>query len=231
MAQKKKTAAELLEELNNDASYKKTIARKEEENRITQKVLLKDEELISSRLREVGISIDSIYDLVNSEASYAIAIPILIDLIENERLKHSQIIEGVVRALAVKEAIGIANKSLIRLYLSSSEKSDFYRWAIGNTMEVIITDEDLEEVLPIVSNSENGISRQMFISALGKIKSEKAEEILINLLDDEQVRLHTIEALGKMKSKKAKSKIELYSKNSKGVIKKAALKALKKICK
>lgn len=133
------------------------------------------------------------------------------------------------RALAVKEAQGKASKVLLDEFKRISKDNSLLLWTIGNTMEVIITDEDIEEIIEIVSNPENGTSRQMFVSALGKTKSERAEEILIGLLEDEQVKLHVIDALGKMKSERARSKIEEYTKNAKGVIKKEATKALKKI--
>jgi len=229
MAKIKKTAAELLAELHNDSTYKLMAEKKQEERKATQELLAKDEQIITNKLKDIGININSIYDLVNSQKPYTNAIPVLIELLEKGQLKQNQTIEGVIRALAVEDAKGIANKSLLELYFNSFEQNPPYRWAIGNTMEVIMTDDDIEEIIKIVSTPENGISRQMFVSALGKIKSEKSEQVLISLLEDEQVRIHAIDALGKMKSYRAKLKISEIANSSKGSLKKEAIKALKKI--
>lgn len=69
----------------------------------------------------------------------------------------------------------------------------------------------------------------MFVAALGKVKSEKSENILINLLDDDEVTPQALEALGRMKSKKAKDRILMLTNHPKALIRKEALKAFKKI--
>lgn len=73
------------------------------------------------------------------------------------------------------------------------------------------------------------MSRQIFVAALGKITSGKAEDVLIELLDDEEVTPHALEALGRMKSSKAREKILTLTNHPKAVIKKEAQKALKKL--
>lgn len=103
------------------------------------------------------------------------------------------------------------------------------RWAIGNTVYITITEDDVERILPIVQDKENGMSRQMFVAALGKVTSGKAEDVLIKLLDDEEVAAQALEALGRMKSKKAREKILTLTSHPKAVIKKEAQKALKKL--
>ena len=183
---------------------------------------------IKSELEKVGISINDIYDLVNTSQSYPLAIPVLLDLLQ-EGIEHIGTRAGVVRALAVKEAIGIASPVLIAEYHKVPRDNMMLRWAIGNTIFTTITDDDIESVLSIVQDKENGMSRQMFVAALGKVKSEKAEDILIKLLYDEEVTPHVLEALSKLKSKKAKDKIATLTNHSKPLIKKEAIKALKKL--
>jgi HEAT repeat protein len=190
--------------------------------------MIVDENKIKSELGKVGMSINDIYDLVNTNEPYPLAVPVLLDLLKEdfEDIRDKQ---GVVRALAVKEAIGKASPILIAEYNRVSKEFSSYRWAIGNTIYTTITDDDVESILPIIKDKENGMSRQMFVAALGKVKSEKAEDVLIDLLDDEEVTPHALEALGRMKSKKAIEKIATLTSHSKPLIKKEAQKALKKI--
>ncbi|WP_211518722.1 HEAT repeat domain-containing protein [Flavobacterium humi] len=187
-----------------------------------------DANTIKDELKKVGISINDIYDLVNTKESYPLAIPVLLDLLQ-KGIEDVKIKEGIIRALAVKEAIGKASPILIEEYHKIAKDKMMLRWAIGNTIYVTITENDVDSILQIVQDDENGMSRQMFVLALGKVKSEKAEDILIKLLDDEELTPHALEALGRLKSKKAKSKIEILTKHPKSLIKKEAEKALKKI--
>lgn len=187
-----------------------------------------DMNVIKTELSKVGISINDIYDLVNTNEPYPAAIPVLLNLLE-KGIDHIGTKEGVVRTLAVKEAIGKASPVLIAEYNRMPKDKMSLRWAIGNTIYTTITKDDVDSILSIVQDKTNGMSRQMFVAALGKVKSERAENVLINLLDDEEVTPHALEALGKMKSKKAKDKILMLTTHPKTLIRKEALKALKKI--
>lgn len=179
-------------------------------------------------LAKVGIAVNDIYDLVNTDKSYPAAVPVLLNLLQ-EGIEHIGIKEGIVRALAVKEAIGKASPILVAEYNRTPKDKIPLRWAIGNTIYITITENDVESILPIVQDKTNGMSRQMFVAALGKVKSEKAEDVLINLLDDEEVTPHALEALGRMKSKKAKDKVSMLTNHPKALIRKEAQKALKKV--
>ncbi len=190
--------------------------------------MIKDIERIKKELQTVGIYVNDIYDLVNTKEPYPEAIPILINLLK-EGLTHDGVKEGVIRALAVKEARGMAGSVLLEEYYKLPKDKMLLRWIIGNTIEVVITENELESVLKIVSNKENGMSRQMFVVALGKVKSEKAELTLIDLLSDDEVTAHALKALGTLRSKKAKNKITELLNHPMPIIRKEAQKALKKI--
>jgi HEAT repeat protein len=183
---------------------------------------------IKTELAKVGISVNDIYDLVNTDKSYPAAVPVLLNLLQ-EGIEHIGIKEGIIRALAVKEAIGKASPILVAEYNRTPKDKMPLRWAIGNTIYITITKNDVESILPIIQDKTNGMSRQMFVAALGKVESEKAEDVLISLLDDEEVTPHALEALGRMNSKKAKDKISMLTRHHKALIRKEAKKALKEI--
>ncbi len=229
MAKKNKTTAELLAELNQNTSYQQQIEDKEREHKLQHELLQEDEEKISIALAKKGISLESIYDLVNTKKPYPDAIPVLVEFLANDELSSNRIIEGVIRALGVKEAIGIANEPLLKLYNRTKDKDTSYLWAIGNTMTVIICEKNIDEVAKIIEDKSNGMSRQMFVLALGNVPLEKSEDVLIQVLDDDEIAPHALEALGKLKSKKARDKISELTKHSKSLVNKEAKKALKKI--
>ncbi len=191
--------------------------------------MIYNQEIIKERLLKVGVEVDSIYDLVNTNEKYPQAIDTLISLL-NENIDFNQKIkEGIVRSLAVKEAKGKANDVLFKLYELNSEDLRSLNWAIGNTIYIIVQPKDEEKIIEIVKDKSKGTARQMFVSALGKLKSDAVEKVLIDLLDDEDVRGHAISALGKLKSLKAASKISTFLDHDNSWIRKVAKKALKKI--
>ena len=183
---------------------------------------------IIEALKRVGIAIDDIYDLVNTNKAYPEAIPVLMQLLK-EGVTNVGNREGIIRALAVPEARGKVGSLLIEEFYKIPSENMLLRWTVGNTMEVVICDEDIDEVVKIVTDKSNGMSRQMFALALGKVPSEKSENALIQVLDDDEIAPHALEALGKLKSKKARDKILELTSHSKSLIKKEAKKALKKI--
>lgn len=189
-----------------------------------------DSEKVNNSLLEVGIEVDSVYDLVNTSMSYAEAIQPLIGHLKD--IQDVNIKDGIIRALTVKEAKGIANNPLFDEYDRTTEiLNSRIRWVIGNAFTVIIRPEDVDRILEIVNNKENGKSRQMFVEALGKIKTRKTdiENVLIGLLDDDDASAHAINTLGKLKSVKAKPLLLTLTEHSRPLVRKEAVKALKKI--
>lgn len=188
-----------------------------------------DKNKLVKKFRDKGIIINDIFDLVNSDESCPKAIPVLLELL-NANVSDDTLKEGIIRALAVKEAKGIAGKFLISEFKRTPIQKMMLLWAIGSTMDVVMSEEDIDEVINIVSNKSYGMSRQMFVSALGKFKSEEIEEVLINLLNQEEVAPHALEALGRLKSKRAENKVRSLLKHKNSLIRREAAKALEKLC-
>ncbi len=136
---------------------------------------------LTDELAGVGIYAD-LWDLVNTSASYPAAIPVLVKHLR--RRYHRRNKEGIVRALAVKEAKGIANKAVMAEYGRAPKEDHHFRWAFGNTMSVIVTNDDLNDLMEIVLDPSNGDSRWPFVEALAKIRSPAVIETLRKLLDD-----------------------------------------------
>lgn len=184
---------------------------------------------IIERLAEVGIVVDSIYDLVNTKESYPEAIPALIELLREGVSDENNQREGVIRSLTVKEARGIAGPVLLQEYFRTPKNKEITRWVIGNAMTFAMTVNELGVVLEIVRDKSNGMSRQMFVLALSKFpKSKEVEDTLIKLLSDDDVVVHAINALRKNKSLKAKPAIEKLVDSTRPVVRKLAREYLEK---
>jgi HEAT repeat protein len=190
--------------------------------------MISDATKVRNALAKSGIHVADVYDLVNRKIEYSKAIPILIDLLE-KGIGDESVREGVIRALAIKKAKGLAGPVLIREFHRTPKEAQLLRWAIGNSMEVVMTDDLTDAVIEIVRDVTNGVAREMSVLALGKVKSERAERTLMNLLEDDEVAAHAASALGKMKSIWAKEAVRELLNHPKPLIRQEAKKALKRI--
>lgn len=187
--------------------YKSTneIIEKEKVRLSIEAALKEDEQDLVNELQNVGLSVSSVWDLVNTQNSYSRAIDILIKHLNIEHYEKNK--EGIIRALTIKEAKGKVTLILRAEYDKTPKENYILRWVIANAIATTMTLRDVEWVILTVTDKSNGISRGQLVEALGTIKSERIEDILIKLVGDDDVALNAIVALGKLKSKKAKANI------------------------
>lgn len=183
---------------------------------------------INEELSKAGIVVNDVYDLVNTKAPYPKAIPILINSLR-EGISERKIKEGVIRALGVKEAKGIAGPVLLTEFYNTPNDDQIARWVIGNAMTVVVTRDEVDEVLEIVKDKTNGMSRQMFVYALSGFRSDEIEDTIIQLLSDDDVVIHALKVLRRWKSKKAMEEIIKLLDHPKPVVRSLAKDVLKKI--
>lgn len=180
---------------------------------------MQETDVVRTELSKVGIEVRDIYDLVNTGVEYPAAIPALIRLLDLKTLSPKTK-EGIVRALTVKRAKGLANFTLLKLYESSQLNDTSLRWAIGNAFTVIIVREDIPKILEIIKNKNNGLSRQMFLLSLGVFKIEEVEVALIELLNDDEVVLHALSSLRKFKSIQAVNTVQTLMNHENNAVRK-----------
>ena len=112
----------------------------------------------------------------------------------------------------------------------SPETQDLTRWFISDCLYHIRSLKYVDDYLKIISNQSYGKNRQMIILLLGKLKVERAVPMLIDLLEDESVRLHAINALGCFKREDFRCHFERFQNSEHPGWKKYANAALKKLC-
>ncbi|MGQ7855231.1 HEAT repeat domain-containing protein [Pedobacter sp. WC2501] len=179
-------------------------------------------------LGELGLHADSIWDLVNMKGRYPDGVvDLLLRYLPFDYYDRNK--EGIIRALTVKEARGKACLSLISEYEKTPKEKSNLRWVIGNAIATTMTLKEVDWVYSTVVDKTNGSSRGMLVLALGTVKTEKSENILIDLLDDDEVAPQALAALGKLKSRKAKNKIIQMRESKNSLIRLEATKALRRI--
>lgn len=111
----------------------------------------------------------------------------------------------------------------------SEETQDLTRWFISDCIYQIRSKSFVKEYLNIVSSKVFGRNRQMIVLLLGKLKEESAISTLIDLLEDEEVRLHAICALGEFKREEFRCHFERFQISTHPGWRKYAKAALKKL--
>ena len=107
--------------------------------------------------------------------------------------------------------------------------TDLTRWFISDCIYQIRSKNFIKEYINIVSNKTFGINRQMIVLLLGKLKEESAISTLVDLLEDEEVRLHAICALGEFKREDFRCHFERFQNSTHPGWRKYARTALKKL--
>ncbi len=176
---------------------------------------------MAAALSTVGVDVKSIYDLVNSSKAYPAAIPVLLNLLD-EDFSNGVVKEGIVRALSVKEAIGIAARPLIEQFKKAPNEKELLRWTIGNALSIVADDSVVYDIIDLVKDKRNGNARQMLTVALANTKDRRVVDVLIESLDDDGVAGHALIALRKLKAVKARDKIERLTDHPKHWIAKEA---------
>ncbi len=159
-------------------------------------------------------SLENVLQTKKDVSAYKEALPILIKWFiktDNPIIK-----ESLARELTVSFANPSALKPLIKQFKKLPDNWIWHnaKWAIGNALEVTSDDSIFEDLVQSVKNPENGYSREMVVLALGKMKNpnikDKASDVLIDLLNDDEVVGHAIIGLRKLNAVKAKDEIEKF---------------------
>jgi hypothetical protein len=186
-------------------------------------------------LESVGVTVASVWDLVNTTRSYPAAVPVLIawlskvesmDGTDNDR---NRMLEGIARALTVREARPAAAPALIR----SFRETDDYgaRWAIGSALEVVADRSTVDDLVEIARDRRNGTARQLVVTALGRVGKGRPDvtALLTELLGDEDVVAFAVSALASLKAVEARPKIEPLLTDPRKLVRNSAKSALRRL--
>lgn len=182
MKKKPTTAAELWSELASDPEYQKMRMEMEQRRASLKRKLQEDQRELIAACHSVGTSIDSVWDLVNTTEKYDAVIPILVDHLEKPHHPRTQ--EGIVRALTVSEARGVATEPLIRMFRSIADSESEIKWLVGSAIAKTATERDAGTVLELIKDERHGASREFLPYALIHLPRKEAHPILEHLTAD-----------------------------------------------
>ncbi|QRY40454.1 hypothetical protein JVX92_13350 [Microbacterium hominis] len=156
------------------------------------------EEQVLADLLDLGYAYSSLADLRRSGIRYVSAIPVLVDALERETDDRDA--EEIVRALGVPWAKPVAIPALIRFFRRASAPTNLgARWATGSALEIIWDDAYFDELVDLATDVRYGRGREMVVLGFAKSKRPEADQVLLGLLADRDVKGHAVSALRKRK--------------------------------
>ena len=220
------TAGELIALREKDPIYQAYFREMEEKRLAAVAANRKELAPLLTELAMAGFVVSHPQELV-TEFPQKEVIPILLKWLP--KLNRPDTKESVVRALSVPWAKPVAIKPLIAEFRNAPDNMPGLKWAIGNALEVLASDDVFDDIVELVSDKRHGRARQMPTMAMGKMKNPKAVDILIGLLDDDIVVGQALTGLKKLKAKQAKPHIEKLINHPRAFIRKEAKLTLKKL--
>lgn len=185
--------------------------------------------LFEKELRDLGFEFETANQAIGFIPKYKkVIVPIAIKYYQlAKELEKSNEQNYFIRFLYVKGLDNVISMLLKDYY--DEKTADLTRWFISDCIYQIRSKNFVKEYLDIVSSRQFGRNRQMIVLLLGKLKEEKAIPILIDLLEDEEVRLHAICALGEFKREEFRCYFERFQNSTNPGWRKYAKAALKKL--
>ncbi len=188
------------------------------------KISREQQRKILAALRDAGIIVSDVYDLVNSPNRNAV--PVLLKFLAEPLDSNTK--EGIVRAVTLRKARSDVLGPLITEFKNPS-LSHSVRWAIGNALEVVADDSRARDLIELATERKYGTARQMIVLGLAKLKDADSIRALLELLNDPEVEGHAIIALGKRRATHATPLIERFLGHPNTWIRREAKKALARI--
>jgi HEAT repeat protein len=179
-------------------------------------------------LQAAGVNVASLDDLANrklSRSEYLRALPVLIEWLR--RMTEPDVKWSIVRALGASHARE-ARKALIEEF-RRPQPNENVAWQIGNALSRVADASAFDDVAALLRDRRYGRARQQLCRALVRTKDPRAEGVLIEVLDDDDVTAQSIEALGKLRSTRARPKIETFLTHPNALFRREAKRVLRRI--
>jgi hypothetical protein len=175
------TAAELLACLKDDQAYQGRSRAADEARRVRTEELRHAERPIVADLRDVGVAVESVWDLVNTSIPYSHALPVLLMHLERGGYPD-RVMESLGRALAVRPA-SFAWDRLERLYRTASGSGETEGLAVA--LAASATADHVDRLVDILDEAGLGETRIHLLRAIKRVGGTKGRQVLESLREDQ----------------------------------------------
>lgn len=183
--------------LRTDPEYRAQVEAVEAEREERARALREAERPIVEDLDAAGVSVSSVWDLVNTSVPYPDALPILLAHLKRGGYPE-RVMESLGRALAVKSAVTFWD-DLKQLYVSARGPGEEDGTAVA--LAACATKAQVDDLIDLLGAAGRGESRVYFVRPIKRLGGERGREVLESLRDDPVLgREATAALLGKSRN-------------------------------
>ena len=184
MSRKPRTAAELMQELQADSDHVSRQRSRDQRQRQRAKELRAAEAPLVDDLREVGVDVASVWELVNSADPYPAALPVLMDHLSRSYPEPTR--EGIARALAVSGEAALLWEE-VRQHYEREPPSTGAKDGLAVALAALADDQRIPQLVELIRDERHGESRVFFVRPLNRSGRADATAALDDLAGDPQV--------------------------------------------
>lgn len=167
-------------QLAQDTDFQAKTAAAEAERQVRVQELRRAEQPIVADLRQAGVDVESVWDLVNTAEPYPAALPVLLGHLERGGYPD-RVMESLGRALAVGPAVALWDR-LKLLYLASRNPGEEDGTAVA--LAACATEAQLDDLIDLLSVEERGASRIYFVRPILKLGGARGRRLVEGLRSD-----------------------------------------------
>ncbi len=166
--------------LDADPEYQRKKAERDAELAQRAELLRSAERPIVADLRDAGLDVESVWDLVNTSTPYPDALPVLLVHL-GQGGYPDRVMESLGRALAVRPA-GFVWQTLRDHYVRAAGSSETEGLAVA--LAAAATAEHLDSVIELLEDDSRGQSRIHFLRTIKRLGGDQGLRLLSALRDD-----------------------------------------------
>jgi HEAT repeat protein len=119
------------------------------------------------------------------------AVPVLLQWLP--RISNEMVKDTIVRRLRTPAAKKVAVDALLAEFTSAH--NDGYKWVVGDALAYVADAHSYPDLVELAADRRHGKGRQMLIDMLWRVKTDRADEVLLAALTDPDVTLQAVSAL------------------------------------
>lgn len=169
MAHSNETAAEFIARLQNDPEWVRQNAEREAKHKAAveqlQKEVAPEQQPIIKDLLELGFRVNSVWDFVNTNEDYRIAIPMLTKYLCS--VKHPTLRQGIARALTIPAAKGISGQAILGELKSCKDPfGTEARWALAHALTEVAEKSLHDEIRQLANDPKySDVKERLLVAA------------------------------------------------------------------
>jgi hypothetical protein len=174
------SAEELAAELESNPDWVRDRDAREAERQERSRRLGEAEQPVVADLRNGGVQVDSVWDLVNTSEPYPAALPVLMEHLERGGYPE-RVMESLGRALAVRPSVMFWERLKAR-WLNARNSGEEVGTAVA--LAACATKKQLDDLIEFLSIEERGDSRIFFLRSIVRVGGDRGYEVLESVRDD-----------------------------------------------